>query len=546
MSASSKKKLRHEQAAEKMTQRQMAEKKEAKKLKVYTITFCAIIAVLLIITVSVLAYRAITGSGLLERSTTAATLGEQKIDNAELNYYYIDAIDYFNRQYGSYMMYMGLDATKPLDQQVQDPATGATWADYFLESALTNARNTYAVAGAADAAGYTLTAADEATIYTRFSDMELAAQLYQYPDTETYLKAVYGKGATEKSYREYLEMNVKAQSYYSVYAANLTYTDADLRAGEADKMAEFSNYTYNYYLIESKDYLQGGVAADDGTVTYSDEEQAAALAAAEADAKLLTGETITSAAALDKAIAGLAVNESATKSVLSEDVAYGSILTEIQEWVTDQSRVAGDKTYIPHEVTSAAADGSTSTSVTGYYVVYFGNRNDNNYALPNVRHLLVAYQGGTIDPNTNSTVYSSEEKLAAEVQAQELLNQWKSGDMTEDSFAALANEHSDDGDGTTGGLYTEIYPGQMVTAFNDWCFDESRKSGDTGTVVTPYGCHIMYYSGESDLLYRDYLIRESLRAADVEAWYQGLLNNTPVVKADTTYINTGIILGGNY
>ena len=55
-----------------------------------------------------------------------------------------------------------------------------------------------------------------------------------------------------------------------------------------------------------------------------------------------------------------------------------------------------------------------------------------------------------------------------------------SGDATEDSFAALANEKSDDGNGTTGGLYENVYPGQMVSSFNDWCFDESRQTGNTG------------------------------------------------------------------
>ena len=33
----------------------------------------------------------------------------------------------------------------------------------------------------------------------------------------------------------------------------------------------------------------------------------------------------------------------------------------------------------------------------------------------------------------------------------------------------------------------------MVPAFNDWCFDEARKEGDTGLVKTNYGYHVMYY-----------------------------------------------------
>lgn len=37
--------------------------------------------------------------------------------------------------------------------------------------------------------------------------------------------------------------------------------------------------------------------------------------------------------------------------------------------------------------------------------------------------------------------------------AQDILDEWKAGDATEDSFAALANEYSQDpGSNTTGGL----------------------------------------------------------------------------------------------
>ena len=44
-------------------------------------------------------------------------------------------------------------------------------------------------------------------------------------------------------------------------------------------------------------------------------------------------------------------------------------------------------------------------------------------------------------------------------------------------------------------------PGQMVTEFNDWCFDESRQPGDTGIVKTSYGYHIMYFSSTGEHAY---------------------------------------------
>lgn len=78
--------------------------------------------------------------------------------------------------------------------------------------------------------------------------------------------------------------------------------------------------------------------------------------------------------------------------------------------------------------------------------------------------------------------------------AKDLLKQWEDGGKTEDSFAALAEENSTDpGSVDNGGLYTGVVAGQMVAEFNDWCFDDGRKPGDTGIVKTDYGYHVMYF-----------------------------------------------------
>jgi parvulin-like peptidyl-prolyl isomerase len=90
--------------------------------------------------------------------------------------------------------------------------------------------------------------------------------------------------------------------------------------------------------------------------------------------------------------------------------------------------------------------------------------------------------------------YSDEEKAAAKAKADEILAAWQAGEATEDSFAALAKEKSTDpGSASNGGLYEDIYPGQMVAAFEDWCFDPFRKAGDVEMVETEYGWHIMYF-----------------------------------------------------
>ena len=110
-----------------------------------------------------------------------------------------------------------------------------------------------------------------------------------------------------------------------------------------------------------------------------------------------------------------------------------------------------------------------------------------------VRHILVQIEGGTTAED-GTTTYSDEEWQTCEAEAQAILDAWLAGDKTEDSFAALATEKTEDpGSQQTGGLYQQVYEGQMVPEFNDWCFDASRQYGDYGLVRSSYGYHVMFF-----------------------------------------------------
>ena len=186
-------------------------------------------------------------------------------------------------------------------------------------------------------------------------------------------------------------------------------------------------------------------------------------------------------------------------------------------------------------------------NISGYYVVMFQGATDNTFALKNVRHILVApehvHEEG--EEHAEGETYSAEELAEAKAVAEEILNQWMSGDKTEESFAALANEKSADGDGTTGGLYENVYPGQMVDPFENWCYDASRKAGDTGIVESDYGYHVMYFCGDSDYVYRDYLIENDLRSADLDAWYTELVGAMTQTDGDTSYVRKDVTLSAS-
>lgn len=112
-----------------------------------------------------------------------------------------------------------------------------------------------------------------------------------------------------------------------------------------------------------------------------------------------------------------------------------------------------------------------------------------------VRHILVMPKGGTKSEDGKTTTYSDEEWEACRVAAQAIYDEWLAGEKTENSFGKLANDKSEDQNGevTNGGLYENVKAGQMVKAFNDWCFEKGRNPGDHGLVKTEYGYHVMYF-----------------------------------------------------
>ena len=529
MSASSKKKLRKEQEAAKLTEKQLTALNEAKKTKLYTTVFVIAMVVILVVAITVGISQIIGNAGIREKNTTALTIGEQELSNAELNYYFIDSVNNFFSQNGSYASLFGLDSTVPLDEQFFDEETGETWADYFLEYAKSTATSVYAMNNAAKAEGFVMPDDVALNAENMISTYSMYATLSGYPDVDTYIKAMYGKGASAEGLRNYLEMSMLAEAYSKAHQESLTFSDADLRAAEAENFHKYSSFNYNYYYVAASRFQEG----------EADEDKAAAVAAAEEAANTILSGEITSVEALDAAIAALPINAENTtaKSTAYNDYNYTSIDSELAEWLVEESRTEGDVGCIANYASA------NSDEILGYYVVYFHSMNDNNFPTKNVRHILVAFEGGTTD-EYGYTTYSDEEKAAAKTAAEQILNEWKAGEATEDSFGAMATERSDDtGSVEAGGLYENVYPGQMVEPFEAWCYDEARTVGDSGIVETIYGYHVMYFVGNNEQTYRDYQITNALVSAAQSEWTTGIVDAVTVTEGDTKYLSTNLVLG---
>ena len=549
MSASAKKKLRKEENAAQLTEKQLKEQKEAKKLKAYTTVFIAAIAIVLVVALVVAGTTFVKNSGIKEKKTVAAVIGDHEINAVEMSYYYADTIENnYNRwvqAYGEnislYTSMIGLDLTQPLSAQTYSDAT--TWADYFVDIAMSTAQRDYLLADKAMAEGFTMTEDSKAQLDQTFDNLPGYAKLAGFSDVNSYLHAMYGPGANEESYRAYAERSALASDYYNAYSENLVIDDAAIRAYEADKFDEFSSFSFANYVISYSYFLNGGTEDADGNVTYSDEEKDAARAAAKAAA-----ESLPQCATVDElnaAIANLSLVEGAPAEATQYDnVLYTSANTNIQQWLVDANRKVGDFTVVANEVVSTDENGEEVTTINSYTAYVFTGRNDNTDPMVNVRHILASFEGGTTDEN-GVLVYSDDEKAAALAEAESALELYEMGDKTETAFADLAVSNSDDvGSAPNGGLIEDIAAasGEYVQAFTDWSVDSARKPGDTGIVETEYGYHVMYFVGQDEMTYRDRMISERIQQENIATWYDDILATADIEEKDTSMLNKDVIL----
>ena len=119
-----------------------------------------------------------------------------------------------------------------------------------------------------------------------------------------------------------------------------------------------------------------------------------------------------------------------------------------------------------------------------------------------IRHILVTPEGGTV--NADGTVtYSSSALSSAKSTAQSYLSKWKKYG-SESYFGELAYQVSDDAaTNKSGGLYYNLYQGQLTGELNDWCFDSTRMPGDTAVVKSDAGYHVVYFHSSTDRWYAE-------------------------------------------
>lgn len=534
----------------KMAERQRQEAQEAKKLKVYTTTFWIVMALCLCIVVTTVLSNPV--KNVLYKNNVAVTVGDHEVSSVELNYFFIDTVNDYINQFGEYASYL-LDTTTPLNKQVIDKESGETLADSLLKAAESTLKRTYALYDLAMEKGFKLDEEDEKAIDTLVTNMEFYAMYYGYGDVKSYLQGIYGNGSEVESYKEYQRINLIADRYYAEYAETLDYNDEQIREYEAGKDGEgenakdrfhnFSSVTYSYYYVACNKWAP---EKDDkgNKIEYTADQLKEAREKAKAAAEALAAGKFEDLAAFDKAIGEMEINkDEKTKPTASrfEDQLVPQVShNDVREWLISKDLKEGDLTVIEN----STGEGDKK-EVKGYYVVRFGSLDENRFNLKDVRHILIKFEGGKYNSTTGQTTFTDAEKKAALEKAEKIYNEWVKSGASEEDFKDLVEEHSGDTASVEdGGLYENVFPGQMVEKFEDFCYDENRKPGDHGIVESTSGYHIMFFVGDSDVTYRDFMIKAELRADELEEWLDDLVEKLDYELVSKKHVEMDMRLGG--
>ncbi len=382
---------------------------------------------------------------------------------------------YYGEEYATYLIQQyGFDPAKPYsEQQCPEDVYDGTFYDLFFESAKNYLTENAALYCYAKDNGAELSE-DE------IADIEAEAKSYVDMALQNYgsLAAAYGDTLgliNEEVLKNALTIQAIAKKGQEMFSENANLTQEDFDKRYEEDPLKYSVVSFLSYTLDANDTT---VTADD-VKTYADE-----LAAT------TTPEDF--AAYVDNYYNNVLNpdleerTDYTVDSLLKKNVAYADDL-EAYRWMFTEASVGEC-----YEVF-----GTEGSSCTVFMLVSAPHLND--YVSKNVRHILF---------NIDNYSSDAECKTAADTVYKEYLK-----NPTEENFAALANEHSDDPDvetdeagnavgekdtKTSGGLYENVQRDQMVKEFEDWCFDEARQPGDTGIIKTRFGYHIMYFVGDGE------------------------------------------------
>ena len=393
---------------------------------------------------------------------TYVVINGEEVNKVEFDYVYNTSKNNYITQYGSYLSYFGLDTSKDLSTQMYSETL--TWKDYFEQNAVESLKQNKALMAEAKAAGFTYDTTDE---YNTFKEtIKTSAAAAGVSDKE-YVRSIYGSYATMGRIEEYVKNDMVMNAYYQKLQEDNAPSDDEIQSYYEENKATYDSVDYRLTTIEADlpteptelaDPVEetaadttgttDGTAATDTTQDTAYQPSDAEIAKAMDDAKVLA----------DDAEQTVAKDGEAHKNEKKSSVNY-----MISDWLFDDARKAGDTTVI------------TNDNSHCYYAVAFEKRYLDETPSADVRVII---------PTEDKT-------------GEEILEEWKNGAATEDSFAELCKKYTQDTSAVeNGGLFEQVTKTGMTEELSNWIFDSSRQAGDTVAITVSDTTYVLYYIGQ--------------------------------------------------
>ena len=393
---------------------------------------------------------------------TYVVVNGEAVNKVEFDYQYNLTKNNYITQYGSYLTYFGLDTSKDLSTQMYSDTL--TWQDYFEQNAVESLKQNKALMAEAKAAGFTYDTTDE---YNTFKETIKTSAASAGISEKEYVRSIYGSYATMGRIEEYVKNDMVMNAYYQKLQEDNAPSDDEIQSYYEENKATYDSVDYRLTTIEADlpteptelaDPVEetaadttgttDGTAATDSTQDTAYQPSDAEIAKAMEDAKVLADDA-------EKTVA--------KDGEAHENEKKSSVNYLISDWLFDDARKAGDTTVI------------TNDNSHCYYAVAFEKRYLDETPSADVRVII---------PTEDKT-------------GEEILEEWKNGAATEDSFAELCKKYTQDTSAVeNGGLFEQVTKTGMTEELSNWIFDNSRQAGDTVAITVSDTAYVLYYIGQ--------------------------------------------------
>lgn len=393
---------------------------------------------------------------------TYVVVNGEAVNKVEFDYQYNLTKNNYITQYGSYLTYFGLDTSKDLSTQMYSDTL--TWQDYFEQNAVESLKQNKALMAEAKAAGFTYDTTDE---YNTFKETIKTSAASAGISEKEYVRSIYGSYATMGRIEEYVKNDMVMNAYYQKLQEDNAPSDDEIQSYYEENKATYDSVDYRLTTIEAELPTEPTELADPVEETAADTtgttDGTAATDSTQDTAYQPSDAEIVKAMEDAKVLADDAEKTVAKDGEAHENEQKSSVNYLISDWLFDDARKAGDTTVI------------TNDNSHCYYAVAFEKRYLDETPSADVRVII---------PTEDKT-------------GEEILEEWKSGAATEDSFAELCKKYTQDTSAVeNGGLFEQVTKTGMTEELSNWIFDNSRQAGDTVAITVSDTTYVLYYIGQ--------------------------------------------------